>query len=124
MSGVWQSGVVLAQRLNETLTAICTEAINTLNVMSPPVALRVADRFTAHAEGKITEQENPFDPHDVILQQSHDLQTSLALRPSEYYRAIHPLTSPAQAEAVSILRKKTPHSINPMPALSAYTYMR
>lgn len=51
--------------LNETLTAICAEARITLNVVSPPVTLRVADRFTVNAEGKITAQENHFDPRDV-----------------------------------------------------------
>ena len=51
--------------LNESLTAICAEALITLNVLSPPVTLRVADRFTVNAEGKITEQENHFDPRDV-----------------------------------------------------------
>lgn len=44
--------------------------------------------------------------HDVILQQHYDLQTSLASLPSEGFRAIHTLTSPAQTEAVTILRKK------------------
>lgn len=56
---------VLEHYLNESLTAICTEAIITINVVSPPAALRVADRFTLNAEGKIIEQENHFDPRDV-----------------------------------------------------------
>lgn len=51
--------------LNEALTAICAEALITLNVVSPPVTLRVADRFTVNAAGKITEQENHFDPRDI-----------------------------------------------------------
>lgn len=50
---------------NASLTAVCTEAIITLNVVSPPAALRVADRFTVNADGEITEQENHFDPRDA-----------------------------------------------------------
>ena len=57
--------VVLDYYLNESLTAICAEALITINVVSPPATLRVADRFTVNAEGKITEQENHFDPRDV-----------------------------------------------------------
>ncbi|HEX4945567.1 MAG TPA: nuclear transport factor 2 family protein [Blastocatellia bacterium] len=56
---------VLEHYVNESLTAICSEAIITLNVMSPPAVLRVADRFTINAEGQITEQENHFDPRDA-----------------------------------------------------------
>jgi hypothetical protein len=50
---------------NESLTAVCSEATITLNVVSPPATLRVADRFTVNAAGKITAQENHFDPRDV-----------------------------------------------------------
>ncbi|MBL8172386.1 MAG: nuclear transport factor 2 family protein [Acidobacteria bacterium] len=57
--------VVLDYYFNESLTAVCAEATITLNVMSPPVTLRVADRFTVTVEGKIIEQENHFDPRDV-----------------------------------------------------------
>lgn len=56
---------VLDYYLNESLTAICAEALITINVFSPPATLRVADRFTVNAVGKITEQENHFDPRDV-----------------------------------------------------------
>ena len=49
--------------VNEQMTAIITEAeIHTVN---PKATLRVADRFTVNAEGKIIEQENHFDPRDV-----------------------------------------------------------
>jgi hypothetical protein len=51
--------------INESLTAICTEAEITINAVSPPVTLRVADRFMVSAEGKIIAQENHFDPRDV-----------------------------------------------------------
>jgi hypothetical protein len=47
------------------MTAICTEAEIIINVLSPPATLRVADRFTVNAEGKIIEQENHLDPRDV-----------------------------------------------------------
>lgn len=30
-----------------------------------PVRLRVADRFTVHEDGRITEQVNYFDPRDL-----------------------------------------------------------
>ena len=56
---------ILDYYINEAMTAICAEALITLNVVSPPATLRVADRFTVNAEGKITEQENHFDPRDV-----------------------------------------------------------
>ena len=56
---------ILDYYVNDSQTAICAEALITLNVVSPPATLRVADRFTVNAEGKITEQENHFDPRDV-----------------------------------------------------------
>jgi hypothetical protein len=56
---------IMDHYMNESLTAICTEAEITINAVSPPVTLRVADRFTVNAEGKIIEQENHFDPRDV-----------------------------------------------------------
>ena len=54
---------VLDHYINEKMTAICTEAL--IATVNPPVTLRVADRFTVSAEGKISEQENHFDPRDV-----------------------------------------------------------
>lgn len=56
---------VLEHYFNDALTAVCSEATIMLNVVSPPATLRVADRFTVNAAGKITEQENHFDPRDV-----------------------------------------------------------
>ena len=56
---------IIDHYMNESLTAICTEAEITINAVSPPVTLRVADRFTVSAEGKIIAQENHFDPRDV-----------------------------------------------------------
>ena len=54
---------VLDHYINDDLTAICTEAV--ITTVNPPATLRVADRFTVSAEGKILEQENHFDPRDV-----------------------------------------------------------
>ena len=56
---------ILDHYINETSTAIVTEAEITITVLDPPVTLRVADRFTVSDEGKILEQENHFDPRDV-----------------------------------------------------------
>jgi hypothetical protein len=56
---------VIDHYLNESLSAICTEAEIKINAVDPPVTLRVADRFTVNAEDKIIEQENHFDPRDV-----------------------------------------------------------
>ena len=56
---------IIDHYMNESLTAICTVAEITINAVSPPVTLRVADRFLVSAEGKIIAQENHFDPRDV-----------------------------------------------------------
>ena len=56
---------IIEHYINDSMTAICTEAEIIINADSPPATLRVADRFTVNAEGKITEQENHFDPRDV-----------------------------------------------------------
>ena len=54
---------VIEHDINAQLTAMITEAeIDTVN---PRATLRVADRFTVNAAGKIIEQENHFDPRDV-----------------------------------------------------------
>ena len=51
--------------INESLTGIITEAEITITRADPPATLRVADRFTVNAAGRIVEQENHFDPRDV-----------------------------------------------------------
>jgi len=56
---------ILDHYINAGLTAIVTEAEITITAVSPPVTLRVADRFTVNEEGQIVEQENHFDPRDV-----------------------------------------------------------
>jgi hypothetical protein len=48
---------------NEDLTAVVAEA--EVEVTNPKARLRVADRFTVNAAGKIVEQVNHFDPRDV-----------------------------------------------------------
>lgn len=54
---------VLGHYFHENLTGIITEAEITL--LNPSVTLRVADRFSINKDGKITEQENHFDPREV-----------------------------------------------------------
>ena len=54
---------VLGHYFHENLKGIISEAEITL--ASPSVTLRVADRFTVNKEGRITEQENHFDPRAV-----------------------------------------------------------
>lgn len=56
---------VLDYYFNESLTGIITEAEVTIKAVDPPATLRVADRFNVNEQGKITEQENHFDPRDV-----------------------------------------------------------
>jgi SnoaL-like domain len=48
---------------NETLTGVVGEA--EIEVTNPKARLRVADRFTVNAAGRIVEQVNHFDPRDV-----------------------------------------------------------
>ena len=56
---------ILDHYINDTSTAIVTEAEVKITALDPPVTLRVADRFTVGDDGKIVEQENHFDPRDV-----------------------------------------------------------
>jgi hypothetical protein len=56
---------VLDHYVNEALTSIIAEAEITMTRVTPPATLRVADRFTVNAAGRIVEQENHFDPRDV-----------------------------------------------------------
>ena len=48
----------------EDMTAICVEA--EVGIVDPPGTLRVADRFTVNAAGKITDQENHYDPRPAF----------------------------------------------------------
>jgi hypothetical protein len=50
--------------VNDDLTAAVGEAEIDLK-LTPPVQLRVADRFKVNDEGEIVDQVNYFDPRDV-----------------------------------------------------------
>lgn len=56
---------IIDHYFNESLTSVITEAEVTIKAVDPPATLRVADRFYVNEQGKITEQENHFDPRDV-----------------------------------------------------------
>jgi hypothetical protein len=49
--------------VNENLTGVTVEFH--CSILEPACTLRIFDRFKVNAEGKITEQENFFDPRDV-----------------------------------------------------------
>ncbi len=59
---LWEATIV-AHYYNDDCTAIVTEA--DIHTRNPRASLRVADRFVVNAAGRITEQENHFDPRDV-----------------------------------------------------------
>ncbi len=56
---------VLHHYINDSLTAIISEAEIKIGTVNRLVTLRVAHRFTVNEERKIVEQENHFDPRDV-----------------------------------------------------------
>lgn len=58
---------VLNHYINDKMTRICTEA--EVDLVSPPATLRVADCFTVNAAGKITAQENHYDPRPALSPQ-------------------------------------------------------
>jgi hypothetical protein len=55
---------VMEHYFNEDLTVIATRA--DVGIINPPSVLRVVDRFTVNAEGKISQQENHYDPRPAI----------------------------------------------------------
>jgi hypothetical protein len=55
---------VIGHFLTEDLTAIVTKA--EVEVLQPACVLRVADLFEVDAEGRITAQENHFDPRPAL----------------------------------------------------------
>lgn len=55
---------VLDHYTNTTMTRICTEA--EVGVVNPQATLRVADCFTVNAKGRITVQENHYDPRPAL----------------------------------------------------------
>jgi hypothetical protein len=54
---------ILDHYINEDATAICTQAL--VSIGGTDIVLRVVDRFAIDSAGRITEQENHFDPRDV-----------------------------------------------------------
>jgi hypothetical protein len=55
---------ILTHFLNEDLTAIITKA--EVSVLEPTCVLRVADLFEVDTEGRITAQENHYDPRPAL----------------------------------------------------------
>src|SRR6478672_9370591 len=55
---------IVGHFLNEDLTAIVTKA--EVGIMQPRCMLRVADLFEVDAEGRITSQENHYDPRPAL----------------------------------------------------------
>lgn len=54
---------VLDTYINESLSAVTVEFL--CHIKQPACTLRIVDRFKVNAEGRITSQENFFDPRDV-----------------------------------------------------------
>jgi hypothetical protein len=55
---------IIGHFLNDDLTAIVTKA--EVGILQPRCVLRVADLFEVDAEGRITSQENHYDPRPAI----------------------------------------------------------
>ena len=55
---------VVEHYFNEDLSVIATRA--DVGITDPPCTLRVVDRLTIDSEGRITEQENHYDPRPAI----------------------------------------------------------
>ena len=55
---------VIEHYFNEDLTVIASRS--DVGITNPPCALRVVDRFTVNADGKITQQENHYDPRPAL----------------------------------------------------------
>ena len=55
---------ILEHYFNEDLTVIASRS--DVGITNPPCTLRVVDRFTVNAEGKITQQENHYDPRPAL----------------------------------------------------------
>ena len=56
--------LVIEHDFNKALTAIATRS--DVAITNPKCTLRVVDRFTVNSEGKITAQENHYDPRAAI----------------------------------------------------------
>jgi hypothetical protein len=55
---------IVGHFFNEDLTAIITKA--DVGILQPPCVLRVADLFEIDADGRITAQENHYDPRPAL----------------------------------------------------------
>ena len=55
---------VIEHYFDEELTTVATRT--DLGITDPPGTLRVLDRFTVDADGKIVEQENHYDPRPAL----------------------------------------------------------
>jgi hypothetical protein len=55
---------VIEHYFNEDLTVIATRS--DVGITNPPCTLRVVDRFTVNTDGKITQQENHYDPRPAL----------------------------------------------------------
>jgi hypothetical protein len=55
---------VIEHYINDDMTAIATRS--DVGITDPPCTLRVVDRFTVDADGKIVEQENHYDPRPAL----------------------------------------------------------
>ncbi|MEX2272665.1 MAG: nuclear transport factor 2 family protein [Vicinamibacterales bacterium] len=55
---------VIEHYFSEDLTSIATRA--DVGITDPPSVLRVVDRFTVDADGRITAQENHYDPRPAL----------------------------------------------------------
>jgi hypothetical protein len=55
---------VIEHYFNEDLTVIVTRA--DVGLTNPPCILRVVDRFSVSADGKIVDQENHYDPRPAL----------------------------------------------------------
>ena len=55
---------VIEHYVNADLSSIATRS--DVGITDPPCTLRVVDRFIINAEGKITEQENHYDPRAAL----------------------------------------------------------
>jgi len=55
---------VIEHYFNEDLTVIASRS--DVGITNPPCTLRVVDRFTVNADGKITQQENHYDPRPAL----------------------------------------------------------
>ena len=55
---------IIEYYFNEDLTVIASRS--DVGITYPPCTLRVVDRFTVTADGKITQQENHYDPRPAL----------------------------------------------------------